>query len=245
MDSGKCSAVALALALAVFGTDAAAAVVVATYSGTIASGWDETGVFGSVSADLTGAAFVATFTFDSELGTFHLGPDAAGGEQRYGGGYYGGVGPILGASLSVGNGPAYTFTTSGAATAAAIVPGGGCGPGCVGTHTFSYWTSETSTRFRYEDLDLIGLLGGGPLTLAAAVAGDLQGSGSSGLGLITDWDPITGAYAKHAYVTFAPDHLVAAPAGVPEPEGWALLLVGFAAIGSGLRYQRQRLRLAA
>jgi hypothetical protein len=60
----KSLAMFAAMMVATFTAPAQAAPVTFTFNGTIASGWDNTGLFGSI-GDLTGKTYTQTFTFDA------------------------------------------------------------------------------------------------------------------------------------------------------------------------------------
>lgn len=58
-------AAALALAILLPATEAGAAIVTATYTGTVVSGFDTAGLFGPKGQDLAGAAYTAVYTTDT------------------------------------------------------------------------------------------------------------------------------------------------------------------------------------
>ncbi len=91
-------------------------------------------------------------------------------------------------------------------------------------HVLSYTAVNSSTGDSISDSFNINLATLGP----QAFVGFTGGSGLSyAFQDVTDWD-LT----------------VSAPAGVPEPETWALLLLGFAGAGAAARSARRRQRLA-
>src|SRR4051794_10317523 len=71
---------------------------VATYKGHMSDGYDYTGVFGTGGADLSGLDFVATFRYDTAIGSITSG---AAFEQ--------GLSTLLDATLSIGGSAAWDF----------------------------------------------------------------------------------------------------------------------------------------
>lgn len=80
---------------------AAAAFKIATYSGTISSGADQTGVFGTVGQDLTGLSYIITYTYDrTNVGNQY--EDITGGlEWSYGGTVLHRLSPIVDSSVTI------------------------------------------------------------------------------------------------------------------------------------------------
>jgi hypothetical protein len=72
------SASAIALALVISGP-AAAATIVAQFTGAITSGVDDNGFFGAAGADLTGDPVTATFTVDTQNGASTFDPAGPSG----------------------------------------------------------------------------------------------------------------------------------------------------------------------
>jgi hypothetical protein len=93
---------AAALPLGLFGvvSPTSAAIVQVTYTGTVASGFDYTGVFGSAGTDLTGDSFTARYLFDTTLGVTYSSSSPAE-NQAYGGTGFSIPSPSLGAVLTI------------------------------------------------------------------------------------------------------------------------------------------------
>jgi hypothetical protein len=90
-----------------FATPASAALVISTYTGTVTSGYDETGEFGTAHTNL-GGNYVAKFTYDTARGT----PFLVAGQQdaRLGGTSFSAPSPILSATLTI-NGFTHAFAS--------------------------------------------------------------------------------------------------------------------------------------
>jgi hypothetical protein len=106
--SAKLIVVALALLLGA-ASQASAATITATFKGTVASGLDTTGVFGTPGADLAGAGYSLVYTVDPTVGAYStyngtIGDPALSGDQIFQG---------ISAVLTI-NGHSYAFTGTGA-----------------------------------------------------------------------------------------------------------------------------------
>ena len=83
----------------------AAATMQVTYTGTITSGWDTAGVFGTVNTDLAGASYTAVYLFDTTKGITYSDDTAV---YALGGSPYGADTPALSAVLTIaGNSVAF------------------------------------------------------------------------------------------------------------------------------------------
>jgi hypothetical protein len=101
--SAKLIVVALALLLGA-ASQASAATITATFKGTVASGLDTTGVFGTPGKGLAGSDYALVFTVDSTVGAYSTIIDPLfSGDQIFGG---------ISAVLTI-NGHSYAFTGTG------------------------------------------------------------------------------------------------------------------------------------
>lgn len=95
---------------------ASAATMKAVYTGTVADGVDQTGIFGQSNGDLTGLSFVATFLYDTakgQRGRFPTSDSVSGGSLLVG------DSPVLWVRLTIsGQSYQYAPATIGAATVA-------------------------------------------------------------------------------------------------------------------------------
>jgi hypothetical protein len=243
--------VAAAVACATgFASSASATVMIATYAGTVTTGQDLTGEFGS-RVDLSGLSYVATFRYDTALGStgFSSPPDF---DERAGGSSYwpsGFASPILAGTLTLeGVTRSFSFDSMGDVSMAS------------GTTTF-------------PAPDTYGYFFAGGYNTGVAPGGDLESSLSMSIytlfGASSLSDPFSGSlgsslapystgsfsiidqpdlgvptYLHNASATLAPETVSIAVASVPEPGTWALMLAGFAGLGAALRWQRRGAALA-
>jgi hypothetical protein len=87
---------ALGAVVSGYATPAAATIVYVTVTGTVYSGTDTAGLFGTAGGVLTGDAYIAQYEFNTSLG--NVGPT-----ETYGGGEYSDASPSLAVSLSINN----------------------------------------------------------------------------------------------------------------------------------------------
>lgn len=237
--AGLASAMVLALA-----APTSAAVVEITYTGHVASGNDFTGVFGAVGS-LAGAAYTATFLFDTALGQTFLNdaflPD--NGSQRAEGGpdfnpAY--ASPSLGSTFTIG---AVTVSNSGANYGVLGSSAYETGAGSIFSDTSEF--SDTalayiSKRNGNEIDSLAGLL---PPLLTPFTYTVRPGDAAYGRFLVYRYDKTLNVETLWADANLSPETVtLRIPGGgaVPEPGAWTLLLVGFGVLGATLR-RRQRL----
>jgi len=96
----KIFAVLLAVPMSLALTEANAALVTITATGTVVSGTDTTGVFGSIGADLANDVFSMTFHFDTDVGVII---NSSTRLDLGGGSHTNTVSPSLGASFQIGS----------------------------------------------------------------------------------------------------------------------------------------------
>jgi hypothetical protein len=90
---------------------ASAATVVVTYTGSVSSGSDQLGLFGTAGASLANTSFVARYIFDTNVGRITTGSS----DLSYGGySFKGAASPLVSATLKIGN---VTQSVGGAALA--------------------------------------------------------------------------------------------------------------------------------
>lgn len=210
------------VAMAVAG-QAAAAVVVTTYSGTVAHGTDVTGVFGTAGADLSGLPFVAVFETDAT---------APGAVTAFGA-----------TSSSIGGGaPTPPVTGRIVINGIAQVFDGDFG---LQTQTddgvFEAFTHFASNHASDDDYGTL-MAGGSGSGLDFLPDSDWRTFGASDLDLVAslfgsvdifEYDAEAGVLVRRAFAT-----LDVTGVSVPEPQAWALMILGFAGMGALLRYRR-------
>jgi hypothetical protein len=210
---------------------ASATIVDVSYTGTVLSGSDGSGIFGPAGVDLTGATFSTTYVFDDTLGHF-LSP-----------------GELFG-------GPAFGFPTSPALSVSITIDG----------VTFTAAPSSSA------DIDLIDRRDSGDTYGISSFAGGATGNFSnnvlnppisttiSGTTLTGVLDPSLCSLPDNQCGDFVSVgiHLQLANAGfsvnplppiffvssVPEPATWAVMLVGFGALGAAMRRSHTRVAVS-
>ena len=235
-------AVAAAAIALIASAPAIAVVKVATYSGTVAYGYDYTGVFGTANTDLTGAHWVVSITYDKTLGQFQ---NTVPGESDLsrGGNATGNGSPIISnkmkingvtRSVSRGFGSVYTTMAYGALVSHEFY------------ETFTAGNIETANGFfmaAYPDVVPTSLdQNFGPVTTTNGV--------SYGEIFYYTYDTLSGAqvYQFDAYldgdVTYSVSDSLPETGAVPEPASWALMIAGFGLVGATQRRVLRRRKAA-
>jgi hypothetical protein len=206
----------LGLAALLTATAASATIMEATYTGVADAGLiDDGGFFGAPGADLSGDAFTLSFVYDTTIGV----SNSSGENALAGGEAIGTPNPTSKATLTIG-GVSASFTPD-----------------------FFSGVSSSATQFS-------NAFGAGNTEVIAF----FNGAGQHDL---TDSFSVTGSCASCAFIDLSgpvlPDtigvldvsSLSVSPfaAGVPEPDAWALMILGFGSAGAMLR--SRRLGLAA
>jgi hypothetical protein len=227
--------VGCAAAALIFGSQAQAATMVWTFTGTVRSGAADPGNFFGPTRDMTGEAWTAYMLMDTSLGVLdHFSYPSAAGEELHNTGTLTPPTPVFAATLTIGG---YVWDLS---------------PHQSFTQVYQYYDEGTSIA----NVSLTSEHGAGTFMFNAGVAdanaftfpatvdgsfdatsfpeGELAaflGSGSAGSELIfMDINHAIGA----PYV--APGD---PPPAVPEPSTWAMLLLGVFAAGGALRGRRR------
>jgi len=206
---------AVALGLCLAGSGADAAIFQTTFTGTIVSGNDDTGVFGTPNADYVGQSFVATYVFDNSLGN-HV-PNAVG-EALFSGDQFGTPTALVSATFEL-NGHTVSFDGNWYAIANALSNQNG--------HYLIMDTPPTPTFAHGMDNQL-----GVPFPVDVGVPFSATGHGGGG---ISYFDP--GQSATFNFDTTSIDVRILGGA-VPEPQTWAMLIVGFSLCGAFARATR-------
>ena len=211
-------------------TPASAALVMATYTGTVASGTDLTGFFHD--ADLAGDTFTAHFVINTALGQSLNDP---GYDARFGGpGFGGGVSPILSADFTL-DGVTDNFTMGQDGAGNVFAKDGW-------EQTFFYANSNTMVGAvsDWDFLQLFVLSSPSPVLLASnftgtniTVLGDPLETNKVGR-KVTD----NGATVVDYSLSLAPTTVTLAVLSIPEPQTWMMMLTGFFGLGAMLRRRR-------
>jgi hypothetical protein len=237
-------AAAAAAGLIALAQPASATVMVATYTGTVTTGQDLTGEFGS-QVDLSGLSYVATFRYDTALGStgFSSPPDfdeRAGGPSYWPSGF---ASPILAATLTLeGVTRGFSMDSYGdvsMASGTTIFPT---------PDTYGYFfaggnhTGVAPGGDRRSDLSMSIYTQLGASSLSDPFSGSLGSSlapySNGSFSIIDQPDLGVPTYLHHASATLAPETVSIVAATIPEPGTWALMLAGFAGLGVALRRRR-------
>jgi len=208
---------------------AAAAVQTARYSGTVAFGFDQTGVFAAPGSSLAGYSWVATYTYNRFLGGFYN-TDGFTYDVSYGGvaNGYPGLSPMISASITI-NG--VTRSVAGAYSAQ------------VATYTSPYvahnaedYSNDGITQV-YNYIANFNYPAGAPASLDLNF-GPVAATGGFGYTSWQTYDFATGTNTEFAYANLGSDAVYSVGIAVPEPASWAMLIAGFGLVGTALRRRR-------
>lgn len=207
-----------------------AAVVQVQYTGTVSSGYDQTGIFGSAGSYLDGLAYTANYTFETTNGYFN-------GDwyynQVYGGSAYGNLSPALSSSVTInGN----TIAISG--NYFGHIYGHNSGSfSQVYHHAQEYVVTGSGYQQTYSENSIYNNSGTLPMSLTGPLSYALTG-GDYSFGSMGIFESPTGnGYTVYTYASFTPDHVtIGAP--IPEPETYALLLAGLGLLGFAARRRK-------
>lgn len=214
----------VAFALAITAAPAAAAVRIAHFAGTLVSGLDQTGLFGTPGADLAGAAITASYRYDTALGLRNSNPGVS--EEVFGGSYFGISSPVTNTRITI-NGISHdiaSLTTSTAFTS--------LGFGIA----FDSYDFEDNALFQTANgagnFD-VTTLAGFPSALDTLVAPRAVTLSNSYF-QFTTFDKVNLVQSVRSYGEWEASATFSVTA-VPEPASWALLLIGFGLVGGALR----------
>lgn len=208
---------------------ASAATILITYTGTVNSGMDTTGVFGAAATDLTGKAFTSVYTLNYP--TFGVADiNGSNSHETYGGALFNNASP-LSAQITI-NG--VTKSLSGAFS---------------GDHflqTFPNPVSSISDQAITDGQNIISNLIQSPvngvvnsLNFSVPVSYNVKSgdyaAGGFYLSHLSDFYQVEDATGNFNTLSVNVESVGA----VPEPATWALLLMGFGMVGATLRIRRR------
>jgi hypothetical protein len=221
------SVVAAAAFGLVLANPAAAAVKVATYTGSVITGYDTTGVFGVANTSLVGATWTAQYTYDRSLSTVNF--SGSNYDSSYGGTDYGGPSPIIAATITI-NGVTRSIPSDTYAEAS------------VGEYfVLNAARRDTiiATTLTSYQLVIYGELTGGPTQLEQNF-GPVALTNGAGYFAYKLQNTDTGVFTHNAEATFGniTSYQISDVAAVPEPASWAMLIAGFGLVGATSRRRR-------
>jgi hypothetical protein len=217
----------LALAATIVCAPAAAAIKVATYTGTIAEGGDITGVFGTAGTDLTDQAFVARFRYNTALGRRETTPGVV--DTLYGGSFYNTTTSLLSATITI-NGVTRHFELPDSDSDITILNG-------FMEHYVSAFFFDGST-YIYNIIDFQSYPTGNQASLDANLPSQ-SSDYTTGLIQFEFDDPNTGAYESAYGRVDSYNFTVSITDGVPDAPAWAMLIAGFGIVGAAARRRRE------
>jgi hypothetical protein len=243
-------AVAAAAGLIAVAQPASAAVMLATYTGTVTQGQDLTGEFGS-KVDLSGLSYVATFSYDTTLGNtgFSSPPDfdeRAGGSNSWPNGF---ASPILTGTLTLeGVTRSFSFDSLGdvsMASGTTIFPT----PDTYGYFFAGGYNAGVAPGSDLESslsMSIYTQLGASSLSdpFSGSLGSSLAPNSTGSFSIIDQPDLGVPTYLHYASASLAPGTVSIVVASVPEPGTWALMLAGLAGLGVALRRRRRGAPLA-
>jgi len=246
MKFGKLMGAAVTAAAMMIAAPVQAATYIITYTGHVSSGYDRTGVFGTPDRDLSGSAYTSKYflTFPT-LGAYYS--SAVPAVLTYGGSQVGLPSPLTG-SLTIngvtksiaGNYFSKTYQTNG-------LPNPQYGYDVLYSDVEDYFYNGNYI-IQYMVYNEIYSLNNDIISNAdftKKFSYNFQ-PGDSSLGgfMFANWTNSPNLINEYANGILNPDsYTISAVGAVPEPATWALMIVGFGAIGSAMR-RRQRPRYA-
>jgi hypothetical protein len=202
------------------GSPASAAVMVATFTGTVASGTDASGWFGAAGADLTGDAFSITYTYDTSRGYESTVPGSSDSVV------YVPANPITNIAISVNSIDHNLVTPSGDGLISVGFLGGYLNPRVQ----FQY--TPPGSEWIVQDEGALS----SPLT-------SLSQNFSGAITTVANQSLFSEGPTYGVGNVFLADQTLSITnisAGVPEPATWAVMMIGLGGIGAAMRSARRR-----
>lgn len=220
-----------ACAVAAIAAPASSSPVLITYSGTVSSGYDYAGQFGTAQAALDGQSFIASYLFDPAKGGNTVSTDSF--TDTSGGSVSGSVSPLISATLTIGN---HTVN----------LPGGysdrfeNVSLGDFGYQYSSVYSILNGPGYEFSDLDFTTAGNG---FIIPATFSDYSSDVGPSSGLYQFLRYGSDLPSEDVYATLNPNHLSISVSAVPEPATWVMMLAGFGMIGSAAR-RRSKVKTA-
>jgi hypothetical protein len=183
-----------------------------TFQGTVASGYDFSGLFGSANTYLGGDSYTTAFFYDPSISFGD--PNNSFGGTAFGGAHS--ASPILSAAITI-NGHTYSLTSSSTTWYAYMF--------AQSSEVIADFCPSSSTSCDTH-LFNIGQGTGGPSSLTAVGSYNLSATGGIFAALNDSLSLNTSA------------EQIAVAAAVPEPSTWGMMILGFAGIGF-MAYRRK------
>ena len=206
-----------------------------TYTGTVSSGYDQTGVFLGNNTDLAGQAFTAVFTLDYPVPSGAYDYKDSVQQQLSGGDAYGSA-PFLSGKITI-NGK--TDTVSGQYSSYVYQydnPGQDYishdsqdyDPSTGSLNSYIYaWLQSTNDNY----------LNGPDVTQNLNYNID-SNDYTGGYFHFMNYDTASGTYDKYAYGYLTPSNVTISVSAVPEQSTWAMMITAFGFAGTALRRRK-------
>lgn len=203
---------------------------VATYTGTLASGYDYTGLFGAANTDLTGDTYVAKYTYDVSQGDLFI---PTPGETVFYFGALAGNSYVVSASLKI-DGVTQSIAGNNSGAVVSYPADFGVGLGLV-EDSVGYFNYLGGSLYNYINIqnDAFGAVQAFPTSAVPLTSTNNQYGAQFYV-----FDTSTGLSTTFATVDFTGPGTVQI-SGAPEPATWAMMLLGVGAVGAGLRMGRR------
>jgi hypothetical protein len=239
--SGLVTAAFIAAAASISSVPASAAIVTATYKGTVDYGYDGTGVFGAAGTDLTGDAFTAVYKINDAAPGAYAVSNPPYYSYIYGGSAYGTTSPVSavvtinGHSLSAGNYAGEAFQAASPWYYSEV-------------YHFAENYSSNANGYAYAYAYNYVYSSSDPFVTSADYHTPLSHQvqpGDYGYGYVQTYayDYRTGSY-QSAYAGLS-DSSVTISSGVPELGTWAMMIIGFGGVAVQMRRRDRAVALAA
>ncbi len=220
----RLAAVAAGVSLVAGASAAPAAVLVATWTGIVASGHDDTGVFGAI-GNLAGDAYVVRFTYDTSIG--YRDNSLPAYDLVFGGSDYG-YAPPVSATVTI-NGQ--TVSINGGFESDAITK-----PTLPKVDFFSKYTHNDANIDIQTNIEMYDQADVHQATLETPVALTTLSGAQAGNFNWFVYDYNLGLKTGQAAATLNGGTLQIS--AVPEPAAWALMVTGLGLMGGRLRRRR-------
>lgn len=235
-------ATASVLSLVAMAAPASAKLIPITYTGTVSSGYDQTGLFGSSGANLSGAAFVATYLFDTAFGTTssysYNDWYSYSTTSIYGGSAYGTTSPAVSATVTI-NGKTVAISTAYASSMSAYNETF-YGTQYNGQNVSVQDSSNDGSVYKSISLNnYLNSVNGAAISpnFEDVVYGSMDGLNAGGSFSAYQYNYSTGTWTN-SYANFVTSFVSNGVGAVPEPATWLMMICGLGAVGVALRRRK-------
>jgi hypothetical protein len=202
-------------------TSAQAAIHTVTITGVVDSGYDQTGIFGVPDAVLSGLAFTSVYKYDTSLGQRFVDPGVS--DNLQGGTNFGISNPVIAASITIaGLKLDYLATYVGVANSNS------------GSFTMVSYDQDSSDPALFQQHALYNIVELDGLPVGLDIYLPTTAVGGIGLFDLVISENATGTTSLNTY-GWLTNQTLTVSGGVPEPQSWELMILGFGMVGATLR----------